>query len=259
METQLNYGNWIRKKILLILGMCALGMGVLSLLPFGSLYQLVMAFLFVIIFVSFLFPLYSYVMFSQKGGRIQDRVYNLIIQHLGSPITGRILDIGSGNGVLAVKLAQQHNEVEVVGMDYWGKDWEYSKEVCDKNARIGGVENRVHFQKGNAAALEFASDTFDGAVSDLTFHEVRSVADKREVVREALRVVKAGGRFAFVDYFYNAKLYGTAAEFENYLRSLNLSHFEIKPLREMIELPLLLRHPKILGQVGIVYGSKDAI
>lgn len=256
METQLNYGNWIRKKILLILGLCALGMGILSLIPFGFLYQLVMACLFVITFISFLFPLYSYVMFSQKGGRIQDKVYNLIIRHLGPPIAGRLLDIGSGNGVLAVKLAQQHGEAEVVGIDYWGKDWEYSKGVCDKNAQIGGVEKRVHFQKGDAAALEFASDTFDGAVSNLTFHEVRSVADKREVIREALRVVKGRGRFAFVDYFYNAKLYGTAAEFENYLQGLKLSHFEMKPLREMIELPLLLRHPKILGQVGIVYGRK---
>src|SRR5262245_57164611 len=135
MVMQLNYGNWIRKKNLLILGMCVLGMGVLSLLPFGSLYQLVMAFLFVMTFISFLFPLYSYVMFSQNGGRLQDRVYNLIIQHLGSPITGRVLDIGSGNGVLAVKLAQQHDEAEVVGTDYWSKDWEYSKAACDKNAR----------------------------------------------------------------------------------------------------------------------------
>ena len=56
METQLNYGNWIRKKILLVLGLCALGMGILCLIPFGSLYQLVMACLFVITFISFLFP-----------------------------------------------------------------------------------------------------------------------------------------------------------------------------------------------------------
>jgi SAM-dependent methyltransferase len=256
MEAQLNYGNWIRKRILLILGLCSLGMGVLCLMPFGFIYQLVMAFLFVLTFMSFLLPFYTYVMVSHKGGHIQDKVYNVIIRHLDPPIAGRLLDIGSGNGVLAVKLAQQHGETEVVGMDYWGKDWEYSKGVCDKNARIGGVENRVHFQKGDAAALEFASDTFDGVVSNLTFHEVRSASDKREVVREALRVVKNGGRFAFVDYFYNAKFYGPAAEFENYLRSLTLSHFEIRPLRELIELSLLLRHPKILGKAGIVYGRK---
>jgi SAM-dependent methyltransferase len=256
METQFNYGNWIRKKILVILGMCALGIALLSLLPFGFLYQLVMVCLFVMTFISFLFPLYSYVMFSPHGGRIQDNVYNTIIQHLGLPIRERILDIGSGNGVLTVKLAQQHPQAEVVGIDYWGKDWEYSKAVCDKNARIGDVEKRVQFHKGDAAALEFASNSFDGAVSNLTFHEVRSVADKREVVREALRVVKPGGRFAFVDYFYTAKLYGTAAAFENFLRSLELSHFEMKPLGEVIELPFLLRHPKILGQVGIIYGRK---
>ena len=82
------------------------------------------------------------------------------------------------------------------------------------------------------------------------------MADKREVVREALRVVKPGGRFAFVDYFYDPKYYGTAAEFENYLRRLNLSHFVMKPLHEMMALPLVLRHPKILGKVGIVYGRR---
>ena len=256
METQLEYGNWIRKKILLILGLSTLGIGALAFIPLGSLYRLIMAFLFVIAFLSFLFPLYSYVMFSQKGGRLQEKVYNLIIQSLGTTVRGRVLDIGSGNGVLAVKLAQQLDGTEVTGMDYWGKDWEYSKRVCEKNARIGGVEDRVHFQKGDAAALEFANDTFDGAISNLTFHEVQSVTDKREVVREALRVVKPHGRFAFVDYFYDAKFYGKAAEFEEYLKGLGLSQFEYKPLQDMIAIPMLLRHPKILGKVGIIYGRK---
>jgi len=158
--------------------------------------------------------------------------------------------------VLAVKLAQQHCEAEVVGIDYWGKDWEYSKEVCEKNARAAKVESRVHFQKGDAAALEFASNTFDAAISNLTFHEVQSVADKGALVCEALRVVKPGGIFAFVDYFYDAKYYGKASDFENYLRDLKLSQFECKPLQGMMAIPLLLRHPKILGRVGMIYGKK---
>jgi tRNA1(Val) A37 N6-methylase TrmN6 len=69
------------------------------------------------------------------------------------------LDIGSGNGVLAVTLAQQHDEAEIVGIDYWGKDWEYSKGVCEDNASAARVASRVHFQKGDAAALEFAIET----------------------------------------------------------------------------------------------------
>jgi len=256
MEAQLDYGNWIRKKNLLILGACALGMGALIFIPLGSLYRLFASILFVIILVSFLFPSYAYVMFSQKGGRLQEKFYNLIIQSLGKDVKGKILDIGSGNGVLAVKLAQQHNEVEVVGMDYWGKDWEYSKSVCEKNAQAAQVEKRVHFQKGDAAKLEFASETFDGAISNLTFHEVKSVVDKKSVIQEALRVIKEGGTFAFIDYFYEAKYYGDPLELERFLKGLHLAHFEYNRLRDQIAIPTLLNHPKILGKVGIIYGKK---
>jgi SAM-dependent methyltransferase len=256
METPLEYGNWIRRKNLLVLGLSTLGIGALIFIPLGFLYRLTVIILFVILLISFLFPLYAYVMFSQNGGRLQEKVYNLIIQSLGAKVKGRILDIGSGNGVLAVKLAQQHDEAEVVGIDYWGKEWEYSKGVCENNARAAKVESRVHFQKGDAAALEFATDTFDGAISNLTFHEVRSVMDKRAVVQEALRVVKPGGAFAFVDYFYDAKYYGKASEFEGYLRGLKLSQFEYKPLQDVMAIPMLLSHPKILGRVGIICGRK---
>ena len=252
----MDYGNWIRKKNLLILGLCTLAAGVLFFIPLGSVYRIIVAFLFAVLLVSFLFPFYSYVMFSQKGGKFQEKIHNLIIQSLGTEIKGKILDIGCGNGVLAVKLTQQFGDVEVTGLDYWGEDWEYSKGVCEKNARIGEVEGRVHFQKGDAARLEFANESFDGVTSNLTFHEVKSVADKREVVREALRVVKPGGAFAFVDYFYEMKHYGKDAEFESFLRDLKLSQFECRPLRDGMAIPLLLRHPKILGRAGILHGRK---
>lgn len=256
MEAQLDYGNWIRKKNLLILGLCTLGVGALIFLPFGSLYRLIVAVPLVILFISFLFPLYAYVMFSQSGGKLQEKFYNLLIQSLGSEVTGRILDIGSGNGVLAVKLAHRHQEIEVVGMDYWGEDWEYSKSVCEKNAQVAHVEDRVQFQKGDAARLDFADQTFDGAISNLTFHEVKSVADKRDVLYEALRVIKSGGMFAFIDYFADAKYYGDQLEFEKFLNSLNLARVEYRLLRDKLAIPTLLNHPRILGKVGIIYGKK---
>ena len=256
MEEQLVYGNWIRRKNLLILGLCTAGVGLLSFIPLGPLYRFLVTILFVIVLFSFLFPLYAYVMFSQKGGNLQEKLYNLIIEELGNDVKGRILDIGSGNGVLAVKLAQRFDEVEVVGIDYWGKDWEYSKSVCDKNAQTAKVENHVRFQKGDAARLDFAMNTFDGAVSNLTFHEVKSIADKKSVLHEALRVVKPGGNFVFVDYFYDQKYYGEKSGLEKFLKGLNLANFACQPLGDLIELPILLKHPKILGKVGIICGRK---
>jgi SAM-dependent methyltransferase len=256
MEAKLDYGNWVRKKNLFILGFCTLGIGILIFMPLGSFYRISMIILFAVILVSFLFPLYAYRMFSQKGGKLQEKFYNLIIQSLGNNVEGKIIDIGSGNGVLAAKFALQHKKTEVVGIDYWGKDWEYSKSVCEKNARTVNVENRVHFQKGDAATLDFANDIFNGAISNLTFHEVKSAADKRTVIQEALRVVESGGAFAFIDYFYDEKYYGNKLEFEKFLRSMNLVHLEYKPLRDLIAIPTLLEHPKILGKVGIIYGTK---
>jgi SAM-dependent methyltransferase len=253
---QLDYGNWVRKKILLILGLCALGMGALIFIPLGLAYKIVVATLFVIVFVSFLFPLYAYIMFSQNGGKLQEKIYNLAIQHLGKDLKGKFIDIGSGNGVLAVTLAQKHENIEVTGIDYWGTDWEYSKSVCEKNARIVKVENRVYFQKGDAALLDFSNNTFDGAISNLTFHEVKSVPDKKLVLQEALRVVKSDGSFSFVDYFFDEKYYGTPSEFEQFLKDLNLTQFERKRLQDVILLPALLKHPKILGKVGIIFGKK---
>ena len=253
---QLDYGNWIRRKNLLFLGVCTIAMGALIFIPLGPTYRVIATTLFAILLISFLFPLYAYFMFSQNGGKLQQKIYDLIIQHLGEDLQGIIIDIGSGNGVLAVRLAQQHKDIEVMGIDYWGPDWEYSKSVCEKNARTVKVESRVRFQKGDAALLDFADNTFDGATSNLTFHEVKSVSDKKLVVQEALRVVKPGGRFSFVDYFFDEKYYGKGTELDRFLKGLNLAHFERQRLQDVMRLPAMLKHPKILGKVGIVFGKK---
>jgi SAM-dependent methyltransferase len=253
---QLDYGNWVRKKNLVVLGLCTLGTGTLIFIPLGSVYQIVATTLFVIVFVSFLFPLYAYIMFSQSGGKLQEKIYNIAIQHLGKDLKGKFIDIGSGNGVLAVTLAQKQGNIEVTGIDYWGTDWEYSKSACEKNARIIKIGNRVHFKKGDAALLDFSDNTFDGAISNLTFHEVKSVPDKKLVLQEALRVVKSGGSFSFIDYFFDEKYYGSVSELEKFLEGLNLTCFERKHLKDVIPLPVMLQHPKILGKVGIIFGKK---
>lgn len=79
------------------------------------------------------------------------------------------------------------------------------------------------FQKGDAAKLAFPDETFDAAVSNFVFHEVRSAKDKRDVVREALRVVKKGGTFSFQDMFSQKALYGDMNEFVNTLKAEGIS------------------------------------
>lgn len=256
MKTSIVYGNWIRKKMLFALGVSALSLGVLFFLLSNPYLKMVTGLLSVILLLSFSLPLYAYYAFSPRGGSWQEKVYTLIIDRLGQTAPENALDIGTGNGVLTLKLAHKYLTAQVVGMDYWGKNWEYSQAICEANARTAQVADRVRFVKGDAAALEFNDAAFAAVVSNLTFHEVRSAPQKREVVREAWRVLQSGGRFAFVDYFYDSQYYGPATEFEVFLHRQGLSKIELKRLSDVLPLPRLLRHPRIFGKVGIIYGQK---
>jgi len=255
-NTSITYGNWIRKKMLFVLGLSVLSLGILFLLLSNVYLQLITGLLFVILLISFSFPLYAYYAFSPRGGNLQEKVYTLIVDSLGRSAPDNALDIGTGNGVLTLKLAQKFPTTQVVGLDYWGKNWEYSQAICEANARTAQVADHVRFVKGDAAALEFNAAAFAAVVSNLTFHEVKSAPQKREVVREALRVLRPGGKFVFVDYFYDRQYYGQPTEFEVFLHRQGLAKIEFKHLSDVLPLPWLLRHPKIFGKVGIIYGQK---
>lgn len=255
-ETKLNYGNWVRKRVLLILGLATLAVAALDLIPAGVVYHTILTIILVLFLLSFLLPLYAYFAFSESGGRFQHKLYDCIVSSLGTDLSGKYLDIGSGNGVLTIKLALHNPKADVLGVDFWGSDWEYSKANCEQNARLANVADRVQFQKADAASLTFAADTFDAAVSNLTFHEVRCASNKRTVLEEALRVIKPRGIFTFVDYFLEPRYYGPHHEFRDYLARLGLREVKMTPLREVLAVPRLLRHPRILGRVAVISGRK---
>jgi hypothetical protein len=82
-------------------------------------------------------------------------------------------------GALTIKLAQKYPKARVIGIDFWGKTWDYSKKICEKNAVIEGVSDRVEFQKANAESLPFDEGYFDAVVSNFVFHMVGKAKDKR--------------------------------------------------------------------------------
>jgi len=253
---KLQYGNWIRRKILWVLGLTSLALGILAALPLPAAVRIFCAFLGLAALASFLYPLYSYAMFSPRGGNLQEKFYDLILDHAGKNITGKLLDIGTGNGILAIKAALRNPSAQVTGVDFWGKEWEYARSICERNASIANVAERIQFKKGDAASLNYADGAFDVVLSNLTFHEVKLVKRKSDVMREALRLVKPGGSFVFIDYFYEERYYGDTAGFEILLWSLKLKNVELKPLHDVLVFPGLLRHPRALGKLGIVYGTK---
>lgn len=98
----------------------------------------------------------------------------------------RVLDLGCGDGWIAIKLAKQGHEV-------WGIDSsETAIERAIEKAKQTGVSDRTHFQVGDALKLPYENHQFDALIDRGLFHHiVRSNYSK--YFNEVTRVLKPGG------------------------------------------------------------------
>jgi len=114
----------------------------------------------------------------------------------------------------------------------------------------------IAFQKASASALPFDEEFFDAAVSNLTFHEVSDAKEKRDVIKEALRVVKKGGSFAFQDLFLWKRIYGEVDGLREKIRSWGIERVEFVDTSDSEFIPRALKLPFMVGTIGILYGRK---
>jgi SAM-dependent methyltransferase len=247
---QPDYGNWVSTKLLYLPGAIT---GVLVGLSFLLPGLAVVAAVFFLCFAYFAYARYR---FSPRGGDVQARIQALVLNSLEWDGEGNAIDIGCGNGPLTIALAKKYPQARLTGVDYWGGHWEYSKGVCEQNAGVEGVQARISFQQASASALPFDEGAFDAAISNLTFHEVGDVKDKRQVIREALRVVRKGGSFAFQDLFLWKSVYGSVDDLLATIRSWGIERVEFVDTSGSEFIPGALKLPFMVGTIGILRGRK---
>jgi ubiquinone/menaquinone biosynthesis C-methylase UbiE len=81
--------------------------------------------------------------------------------------SGRVLDIGTGSGRLAIELARAKNySFEIVAVDISENMILKAKE----NARDAGVADKIKFMVATAASLPFADNSFDIVISYASLH-----------------------------------------------------------------------------------------
>ena len=245
-----DYGNWVSTR--LVYGPALLGFLFLAL-SFWLPVWLILALLFLAIAGYFAYARY---LFSPQGKNVQAQIYDLLLAAFDWNGEGQFVDIGCGNGAASIKLAKKYPKATVVGVDYWGGNWQYSKSVCERNAQIEGVGQRVSFQKSSASKLPFPDGCFEAAVSNLTFHEVADVRDKREVIQEALRVVKPGGKFVFQDLFLIEREFGRMDDLLETIRGWGIRKVEFVETRNASFIPPALKLPFMVGTMGILAGEK---
>lgn len=249
-KKKVDYGNWVSKQLIYVPGFLAIIFLALSIFSY---FFLILVLPFMIISAYFA---YAYYCFSPAGGDIQAKIREFVLDRLGWDGSGVALDVGCGNGALAIRLAKKFPAAHVVGIDYWGGKWDYSLGACEKNAEIEGVLSRIQFQQASASKLPFEDGYFDAAVSNFVFHEVKDTENKRDVIKEALRTVKKGGYFAFQDLFTLRKIYGDLNSLLTEIRSWGVDEVRYVDTSNADFIPVALKLPFMIGATGIIYGRK---
>ena len=99
---------------------------------------------------------------------------------------GKVLDVGTGFGMLSITLAQRNPAVEVVGLDISSAMTEEGRRVVARK----GLAPRVSFETADARAMPFPDDHFDGVISYGSLHHW---SEPELVFNEINRVRKPGG------------------------------------------------------------------
>lgn len=122
---------------------------------------------------------------------------------------GRVLDIGTGSGLLAIELARVKNSnFRITALDVSANMLKQAR----RNARRAGVEDRIEFILANADTLPFPDRTFDLVMSYASLHHwfrpALVFSESQRIVKETGTVIirdnqRVSGQ-AFWDLFVNA-------------------------------------------------------
>jgi len=259
-ELRADYGNWVPKRLLLLLAsiafLAALLLAFAIYNAWGSIWTVLLAIVLVIGLISLAYMGILYHVFSMNGGAFMPKVHSYLVSRLPWNGRGTLLDVGCGSGALTIRCAKQFPEAQCMGIDYWGLKWDYSKNMCLRNARAEGVARRCTFERGDANHLDFPDETFDAVVSNFVYHEVNDGKSKEELLRESLRVLKKGGAFALQDLFGQPAVYGDFQKIIESLKADAVAEIHYADSCAEIPVPRWMQMPGMLPGVGIIYGRK---
>lgn len=106
--------------------------------------------------------------------------------------SGKILDVGTGTGSLAIELAKSFPGVEVIGLDLS----DVVLQLARDNAQESEVSPRVAFEHGDAEDMPFEDKAFDLVISSNTLHLIENPI---RMFDEMQRILKPTGKFLISD------------------------------------------------------------
>ena len=125
-------------------------------------------------------------------GRWSRPVASSFVAFSAVPDHGRMLDAGSGTGVLAFTIAERKRNARVLGIDP-------SREYVAYSIHKNPFPDRADFEEGDAQQLRYPDGSFDAALSLLVFN---FIPDPKKAISELRRVTKRGATISAAVWDY---------------------------------------------------------
>jgi ubiquinone/menaquinone biosynthesis C-methylase UbiE len=160
--------------------------------------------------------------------------------------TAHVLDLGCGTGVVTRALAGREGfSGRVTGIEQSPAFVEVAERLADDE----GVGERTEFRVGDVHALDVADASVDAVVAHTTMSHV---TDPLTVLKEAARVLRAGGAFAAFDGDYASWTFG-------YSDHAIAKEMEDALLAAVVSKPRVMRDmPRLLSDAGLRLVDVDA-
>jgi SAM-dependent methyltransferase len=124
---------------------------------------------------------------SRVRALVQRRVEAPVLLRLGGPVPrGRVLELGTGRRGTGLRLA-----LEVFGAAHADGVEQYDASVAACREAVRDLRGRADVQRGDATALTAPDGSYDAVFG---YHVLHHADAWRDVVQEAARVLRPGGR-----------------------------------------------------------------
>lgn len=107
---------------------------------------------------------------------------------------GRMLDVGTGPGHIPLLVCERIPDARVIGIDLA----RHMLRHAERHRLASRFASRVEYRLADAKGLDFPDATFDVVLSNTILHHI---PDPRPFLREARRVLMAGGALLIRDLF----------------------------------------------------------
>ena len=122
-----------------------------------------------------------------------DPARRLLAEQVAPGPGGRVLDVGTGTGTLAVEIKRRFPHADVVGLDPDPRAIARARRKAERAAVA------IRFDQGFADALPYPDAAFERVACSLMFHHLPAAVKERSL-HEIRRVLEPGGRFHMLDF-----------------------------------------------------------